>query len=96
MLDLVRRLSIETPADGPGKLTLLYSGRVAPDGTAVPGMGDITTYIRDHYASSVRVIDNTGAANFDCPGQAGGIPHGLLDEPQGQLARQCADRELLQ
>ena len=63
LIGLVNQLSIETPADGPGKLTLLYSGML--NGEISSGM--LAQYIASDsspYKDSLRVIDSRGAAKF--------------------------------
>lgn len=63
LLDLVRQISIETPADKSGVPTLLYSGNMTPESTG-PHTKIIAEHIKANYANKIRVIDSTEVAKF--------------------------------
>jgi|GEM_PF-2091567 len=67
LINLIRQVSVVTPADRPGVITytFTYSGSSAPNNTG-PRMGDIAEFISKNSSLSqnIRVIDSSEVANF--------------------------------
>ena len=67
LLNLIRQVSVATPADRPGVMTytFAYSGNSVPDKTG-PRMGDIAEFISSNSVlrQNIRVINSAEVAEF--------------------------------